>query len=226
MNQAKQKIVQYLNEAHGMEEALVRVLQSQIAITPRGGHRNGLESHLLETRSHAERVQKRLRQLGDGSNPLTLGIGLLQSVLGQTLALGKAPLDLVRGTGGEEKILKDAKDAYATEALEIATYTAIERLARSVGDMDTATLAASIRGDEQRMLDWLMGEIPGLTDAVVATEVRGRRSYKASSTPSAGAARASGKPVKKAARRRSTGAKRTNRQPQTRSRAGSTTNSA
>jgi ferritin-like metal-binding protein YciE len=225
MNQAKQKIVQYLNEAHGMEEALVRILQSQIAITPRGGYRNGLESHLLETRSHAERVQKRLRQLGHGSNPLMLGIGLLQSVLGQTLALGKAPLDLVRGEGGEEKILKNAKDTYATEALEIATYTAIERLARSVGDMDTATLAASIRGDEQRMLDWLMGEIPRLTDAVVTREMRGSRSYKASPTRSAGAARASGKPVKKAARRRGT-AKRTNRQPQTRSRAGSTTNSA
>ena len=54
--------------------------------------------------------------------------------IGQALALGKTPLDLLRGSGGEEKVLKNAKDACATEALEIATYTAIERLARAVDD--------------------------------------------------------------------------------------------
>ena len=32
----QQKIVQYLNEAHASEMALTRVLQSQIAMTPRG----------------------------------------------------------------------------------------------------------------------------------------------------------------------------------------------
>jgi hypothetical protein len=32
----QQKVVQYLNEAHATEQALVRVLQSQIAMTPRG----------------------------------------------------------------------------------------------------------------------------------------------------------------------------------------------
>ena len=50
----------------------------------------------------------------------------MESVLGQALALWKTPLDLVRGASGEEKILKNAKDTCATEALEIATYTALE----------------------------------------------------------------------------------------------------
>ena len=35
-NRQQQKIVQYLNEAHGSELALVRQLQAQIAMTPRG----------------------------------------------------------------------------------------------------------------------------------------------------------------------------------------------
>jgi hypothetical protein len=38
----QQKIVQYLNEAHATERALVRVLQSQIAMTPRGSYRTAL----------------------------------------------------------------------------------------------------------------------------------------------------------------------------------------
>lgn len=134
------------------------MLQSQIAMTPGGNYRDGLESHLRETREHASRVQRRLDEVGQSSNPIRAGVGLVQSVVGQVLALGKTPLDLVRGTGGEEKVLKNAKDACATEALEIATYTAIERLASSVGDKATQALAASIRADEQKMLDRILGD--------------------------------------------------------------------
>ena len=52
MDRSTQKIVQYLDEAHASELALVRVLQSQIAMTPRGSYRTGLEKHLGETRDH------------------------------------------------------------------------------------------------------------------------------------------------------------------------------
>ena len=44
----QQKMVQYLNEAHASEQALTRVLQSQIAMTPSGSYRKGLETHLKE----------------------------------------------------------------------------------------------------------------------------------------------------------------------------------
>jgi ferritin-like metal-binding protein YciE len=207
MTQAEQKIVQYLNEAHGMEQAMVRVLQSQIAMTPRGSYRNSLESHLQETYDHAERVQRRLSQLGEGRNPLQLGMGLVQSVLGQALALGKTPFDLVRGSGKNEKVLKNAKDACATEALEIATYIAIEHLAESLGDRETAALAASIRVDEQRMLDRVIEELPRLTERVLA-EVPGAPRRTASRAGSTRAARKGTKAARKPARRRSASPKR------------------
>jgi ferritin-like metal-binding protein YciE len=161
-----QKIVQYLNEAHASETALVRVLQEQVAMTPRGPYRGAIESHLTETRSHARRIEQRLSELGEGANPLQFVVGLAESVVGQALALGKTPLDLLRGNGGNEKVLKNAKDTAATEALEIATYTALERLAQRHGDEQTARLAASIRADEERMLARVLEEIPRLTDAV------------------------------------------------------------
>jgi ferritin-like metal-binding protein YciE len=106
------------------------------------------------------------------------------------LALSKTPFDLVRGSGGEEKILKNAKDACATEALEIATYTALEQLARAVGDDKTAKLAASIRADEERMLARVMRELPKLTTAVVGAEVDGDSSYDITKTGAADTARA------------------------------------
>src|SRR3954470_16442383 len=126
MSQSEQKVVQYLNEAHATEMGLVRVLQSQIAMTPRGSYRTGLEKHLDETRQHAERVRDRLNELGHGGNPVLTGVGFVESMIGQTVALWKTPLDLMRGTSGEEKVLKNAKDACATEALEIATYIGLE----------------------------------------------------------------------------------------------------
>src|SRR3954471_13523051 len=209
---SQQKIVQYLNEALASEHALVRVLQSQIAMTPRGSYRSGLETHLDETRDHAARVGRRLEALGNGSNPVMALVGLAESVIAQALALGKTPLDLLRGSGGEEKVLKNAKDASATEALEIATYTSIERLANDVRDEETARLAASIRADEERMLETILKEIPKLTDAVVRAELEGDGSYDITTTGAADATRAAGRATKSAASRGGARAKRAARQ--------------
>jgi ferritin-like metal-binding protein YciE len=200
-----QKVVQYLNEAHATEQALVRVLQSQIAMTPRGSYRTALERHLRETRDHAQRVEARLRALGEGGNPVQAVVGVVESAIGQALALGKTPFDLLRGTGGEEKVLKNARDASATEALEIATYTSLERLAKGVGDTETAELAASIRADEEKMLQQVLREIPKLTDAVVRADVEGNGSYDLSTT-------GAGEATRRAARKTGAATRRTARQ--------------
>ncbi len=121
-----------------------------------------------------------------------VAVGFWEDVIGQALALSKTPFDLLRGSGGEEKVLKNAKDACATEALEIATYTAIERLARSVGDDETADLAQSILADEEKMLARVLREIPKLTDAVVRADVKGESSYDITTTGAADAVREAG----------------------------------
>jgi len=212
MSESSQKVVQYLNEAHATEVALARVLQSQIAMTPSATYRSGLEKHFGETRDHAERVQRRLGELDAGANPVQVVVGAAEGVLGQALALAKTPLDLIRGTGGEEKVLKNAKDVCATEALEIATYTALERLARSLGDAETADLAASIRQDEQDMLDRVLAETPKLAAAVVGGEVEGDPSFDVTETGAADAAREVKKTAGRAARSGRSRAKRSARQ--------------
>jgi ferritin-like metal-binding protein YciE len=211
MSQSEQKVVQYLGEAHASELALMSVLRSQIAMTPRGSYREALERHLEETRGHAERVQRRLRELRGGANPMQAALGITEGILGQVLALSKTPLDLLRGSGGEEKVLKNAKDAAASEALEIATYTALERLAQGVGDEQTARLAASIRAEEQRMLERIMREIPKLTDAVVGSDIEGESSYEIGETGAADGARRAAGELKRSARSTTTKAKRTAR---------------
>src|SRR3954467_10639042 len=182
MSTSQQQVLQYLNEAHAMEHALIRELQAQIAMTPRGSYRTGLETHLAETRRHAERLGRRLEELDPGSNPVMTAFGAVGGAVVQVLALGKTPFNLLRGSGGEEKVLKNAKDACASEALEIATYTALVRLATAVEDDATATLAASILAEEEKLLARVMREIPKLTDAVVRAEVKGKPSYEVTET--------------------------------------------
>jgi hypothetical protein len=139
-------------------------------------------------------------------------LGTAESVLGQLVALGKTPLDLLRGSGGEEKVLKNAKDAAASEALEIATYTAIERLATAVGDDETVKLAASIRADEEKMLARVLREIPKLTDAVVRAEIDGKPSYNLATTGAGEAVRDAGRATKDAATKTAAASKRAARQ--------------
>jgi ferritin-like metal-binding protein YciE len=199
MSKSEQKVLQYLNEAHAAEVGLVRTMQAQILMAPRGSYRTALESHLRETRDHASRLERRMSELGREGQPLMAVLGLAESVVSQILALGKTPFDLIRGGGGEEKVLKAAKDACAAEALEIATYTALERLARSVHDEQTAELAASIRAEEQKMLERVLRAIPRLADAVVGAEVEGESTYELSETGAADLVGELGKSAKRGA---------------------------
>jgi ferritin-like metal-binding protein YciE len=158
-------VVRYLNEAHATEGALVTTLTAHLSITPPGSYRKLLERHLAETREHAEAIERRLSELGATTSVIQAGTGLVQTAIGQVLALSKGPIDLLRGGSREEKLLKNAKDECATEALEIATYDALEALARAVGDDQTASLARRHRAQEERMLEGLRAELPGLTKA-------------------------------------------------------------
>ena len=68
-------------------------------------------------------------------------------------------------------MLRNARTESWNEAEEIALYTAIETLAETVGDTDTAKLARAIKRDEERMAKFLEGQIPTLTKAVAKEEI-------------------------------------------------------
>jgi ferritin-like metal-binding protein YciE len=186
---ARALVVQYLHEAHATETALVTTLTAHIAMTPRGAYRTLLERHLRETQGHARAVEDRLEDIGDGTGVVEHAVGLVQTVVGQVLSLSKGPIDMLRGTTGEEKLLKNARDECATEALEIATYDSIEVAARAVGDEKTAELAVRHRADEERMLAGLREQIPALTTATVRERVGGEAVYDPGTTGAADALR-------------------------------------
>jgi len=186
---AERLIVQYLTEAHATEEALVTTLRAHISITPAGGYRDLLERHLGETQQHASSIERRLGELDASRGIVAAGLSLAQTVVGQALALAKGPVDMLRGKSGEEKLLKNAKDECATEALEIATYDALHTLALAVGDEKTARLAIRHRGQEERVLEELRKHVVALTHATVLAQATGRPTYDATTTGAADTAK-------------------------------------
>jgi ferritin-like metal-binding protein YciE len=212
MATAQDKILQYLNEAHATELALVQTLTAHIAMTPSGTYRKGLEKHLDETRGHAKQLEERLGELGQGRNLIQMSYGAFSSLVGQVLALSKGPLDMLRGGSAEEKLVKNAKDECATEALEIATYISLERVAKAAGDEETAKLAVKIRGDEEKMLDKLQRELPKLTDAAMKAEIDDEGSYDISTTGAAEAVKTAGKTAQRTAGKAATRARTSARQ--------------
>jgi len=173
------KLVQYLNEAYGKEKELETALGAHIAMTTRAAYKKRLRQHLTETKRHARELQRRVKQLGgtpqtvpiEGLDSLAKGAGAAVEIAGRAVAAAKGPLHAIRGTGEQEKMLKNAKSEYADEHEEIATYTAIETLAQALGDNETAKLARAIRREEQSMANFLERQIPVLTQAVVQAEI-------------------------------------------------------
>ena len=171
------KLVQYLNEAYGKEKELETALQAHIGMTTKAPYKKRLQQHLKETKAHARNVERRIKQLGGKADatpapgPIGDAASAVTSAASKAVSAAKGPLHALRGTGENEKMLKNAKTEFWNEHEEIATYTAIETLADTVGDKETAKLAREIRREEERMAKFLAGQIPTLTKAVAREEI-------------------------------------------------------
>ena len=176
------KLIQYLGEAYGKEKQLETALQAHIAMTTRAPYKKRLQQHLKETKGHWRSLERRIKQLGgkaDGvpavpdaaPDAVAEVAGRVTTAASKAVAAAKGPLHALRGTGEQEKMLKNAKTEYSDEAEEIAAYTAIEALAEAVGDRETAKLARGIRRDEERMARFLERQITQLTKAVAREEI-------------------------------------------------------
>jgi ferritin-like metal-binding protein YciE len=218
MTKRDAKVVQYLNDAYATERRLEIALQAHIAMTPRADYKKRLREHLKETKAHARAVQRRIKALGGeaetvslpGPEPLAKGAKAAQSAVQRAAAAAQGPLHAVRGTGQQERMLKNARTEYQDEAEEIATYRAIEALAKAVGDKETAKLAREIGREEKRMADFLVGLIDQLAvdvvhDEVPVAEIGARAAARPTAAKTRGTPRAKAKTTRaKASPRRST----------------------
>ena len=145
-------------------------------------------------------MSKRIKQLGGQPETVTLpgpeGLGkaaeTVSGMVGKAKAAAQGPLHAVRGSGEQEKMLRNARTEYQEEASEIATYTVIDSVATAVGDKTTAKLARGILREEERMQKFLASLLPELSvdlahDEIPVSEIEGEASHRTAGKTKAGA---------------------------------------
>jgi ferritin-like metal-binding protein YciE len=138
--QLEDQLVKHIDEALAMEQNVLRMLDGMIQTTDDEEIKSELRQHKLETEEHAERLEKRLAAHEASPSTAREAVGIMN-------ALMKGVVDRVR----QEKAGRNARDGYATEHLEIASYQLLERVARAAGDEETAEVARQNRADEEKM---------------------------------------------------------------------------
>ena len=136
----KDQLIKHIDEALAMEQNVLRMLDGMISTTEDEEIRSELRHHKLETEEHASRLEKRLEAHDASPSTVREAAGIMQ-------ALMKSVVDMARS----EKAGRNARDGYATEHLEIASYQLLERVAQAAGDEETAEVARQNRSDEEAM---------------------------------------------------------------------------
>jgi ferritin-like metal-binding protein YciE len=137
-----EQLVKHLDEAHAMEQNVLRMLDGMISTTDDPQIVQELEHHKVETEGHAQRMRERLEAHGAAPSTVKQAAGILG-------ALAKMPLDMVRG----EKAGRNARDGYATEHMEIASYELLRRIAQRANDQETVADCDLILEQERAMAE-------------------------------------------------------------------------
>jgi ferritin-like metal-binding protein YciE len=138
------QLVGHIDEAHALEQTVLRMLDGLIQSADDPEIVDRLEHHKLETQQHESLMRGRLEAHGASPSMVRQAAGLLEAFL-------KMPLDLMRG----ERTGRAARDAYTTEHLEIASYELLRRVAERAGDEETARACRDILEQERAMATFI-----------------------------------------------------------------------
>ena len=154
----QQKLVDYVQDAHAMEQNVSTMLTSMISTTDDPQITEMLKQHKQQTEEHERRLRERLDAMGAGTSTT-------KEVGGLGASLFKGVGDMAR----TDKPGKNARDGYMTEHMEIAAYELLERLAKKAGDQETAEVARKNRADEQAMARKIESNWDRFLDLTLAT---------------------------------------------------------
>ena len=155
----RRKLVEYVQNVHAMEQNILLMLDSIILTTEDPELTAMFRAHKEETRRQERQLNDRLKALG--------GLGLAST--GKDLAaIASAQAKGVADLWRADKAVRNARDAFVTEHLEIAAYEVLERLAERADDPETAEVARENRAEEEAMAQRIASNWDGFLDLTLA----------------------------------------------------------
>lgn len=145
MTETREWLVQWVRDAHAMEEQAKTMLTAQ---AKRLEHypelRARIEHHIQETEQQAQRLEHYLADTGESNSTL-------KDMSGKMMAFGQAFTGMFAG----DEVMKGALAGYTFEHLEIASYTMLVNAAEELGDMELRQICAKNLSEEKAMASWL-----------------------------------------------------------------------
>jgi ferritin-like metal-binding protein YciE len=151
----KENLLDWLNDAHAMEQQAEKMLKAQ---AERLEHypvlKARIEQHIEETLGQQKLVEGCIQRLGGSPS-------MLKDMAGKLMAFGQA----MGGMAMSDEVVKGAMSGYVFENLEIASYTVLIAAAKAAGDVETQKACEQILPQEIAMADWLRDHLPEITQA-------------------------------------------------------------
>ncbi|MBE1876061.1 DUF892 family protein [Myceligenerans pegani] len=155
---SREKIIDWLNDAHAMELALEENLtrhakdaEGDAVVQAR------IEQHVEETRRQAETVRGCIETLG---GELSAGKDLFAKMFGAMQGMANRPM--------ADTMVKNAIADYAAEHFEIACYRALIDACEEIDAQDVAVRLTEILREEEAMAKFLEQKLPGAVRTALA----------------------------------------------------------
>ena len=150
MSESREWLVQWLRDAHAMEEQAETMLSGQLSrIENYPELSDRIRLHLDETRQQAARLKTCLDQMDESSSTM-------KDAGGKLTAMAQS----ISGVFAGDEVMKGSLASYTFEHMEIASYTILIAAAQSLGDTEVARVCEENLREEVAMADWLKARLP------------------------------------------------------------------
>ena len=153
MTDASEHLLDWLRDAHAMEQQAEQMLKSQASrIDNYPKMKARIEQHLEETRGQQKLLEGCLERLGESTSAV-------KDTMGTMAAMGQS----ISGMFASDEIVKGAMASYVFEHMEIASYTTLIAAAEQAGDAETQRVCEQILAQEEAMAQWVLDNLPETT---------------------------------------------------------------
>jgi ferritin-like metal-binding protein YciE len=154
MTEGREWLLQWLRDAHAMEEQAETMLNGQLSrLESYPELSDRIKMHLEETKGQAARLKTCLDGIGEGSSSL-------KDAGAKLMAMGQS----ISGVFAGDEVMKGSLASYTFEHMEIASYSVLIAAANALGESEIARVCEQNLREEEAMAEWLKNHIADTTE--------------------------------------------------------------